>query len=288
MPRGHLDAAAPHGYHPTMLEGWRRVATVTSVLLFGCTSSPGVTIAPSSAAPTGPSIESLTIEGLEIDEPRWTADGSRWRLTLTWTAPEGVEVDHYEVRRNGVTVDDAVRSTTFPDPEVKPGARYRYSVIGLDADGEATRAAVARIKTDEPSLAEARLQGTFVVRMRVVRASGTKDPVRGGAIFFSFDPSCAKGACSVRWTVRRSRAQGALQRDEASYTATLRTPFFVRNCFGRLTDETLNVRLRVRAAAPIKRTWRVTKIEGSIEEVSSHPGCKTASIDWDVHGTLQS
>ncbi|HEX7246880.1 MAG TPA: hypothetical protein VF351_02135, partial [Actinomycetota bacterium] len=65
------------------------------------------------------------------------------------------------------------------------------------------------------------------------------------------------------------------------------TPFFVRNCFGRLTDEVLDVRLRVKAAAPVRRSWRVTKIEGSIMEVSKHPGCVTATILWSVRGTLQ-
>lgn len=270
-----------------MLRGWRRAATVTTVLFVGCTSSPDIVIAPTSPAATEAPAESFKIEGLEIEEPRWKADGDNWRLVLSWLAPTGLTVDHYEVRRDGVTIDDDVRTIIFRDGDVEPGTRYRYSVAALDAAGQVTRPAVGSIKTGEPSVAEARLEGSFVVRMDVERASGTKNPVRGGAISFSFEPVCRSGACSVRWTVRKSRAEGILRRDGAAYTAALRTPFFVRNCFGRLTEEKLDVRLRVRAAAPLRHVWRATKIEGSIVEISSHPRCVTASIDWDVRGALQ-
>ncbi len=272
---------------PAKCAGWRSAAAAATVLFAGCTSSPEVVLAPSSPVSTTVPIQSLAIEDLEIKEPDWRADGSNWRLILSWLAPDGLVLDHYEVARDGVTIDDAVESATFRDNGVEPGARYRYSVIGLDAAGHATQAVVGSIKTDEPSLAEARLEGSFAVRMTVERASGTKNPVRGGAIFFSFDPTCSRGACSVRWKVRNSRTSGVLDRADAAYTAKLRTPFFVRNCFGRLADEALDVRLRVSAAAPLRDRWRATKIEGSIEEVSSHRRCVTASIDWDVHGALQ-
>ena len=270
-----------------MLPGWRRAATVTAVLFVGCTSSPEIVIAPTSPVATGAPTENLTIEGLEIDEPRWKANGANWRLVLSWQAPAGLAVDHYEVRRDGVTVAGEVGSTKFRDDDVEPGARYRYSVAGFDALGQATLPAVDSIDTRGPAVAEARLEGRFVVRMVVERATGTRNPVRGGAIFYSFDPACGEGACSVRWAVRKSRAEGTLRRDGAEYTATLRTPFFVRNCFGRLTEEKVDVRLRVTGAAALGHAWRATKIEGSIVEVSSHPGCVTASIDWDVRGALQ-
>ena len=272
---------------PAMFAGCRRAAAVTTVVFAGCTSSPEVVLAPSSPVSTTAPTESFGIKDLKILEPDWRADGSNWRLTLSWLPPADLVIDHYEVARDGVTIDDAVGSTTFRDNGVEPGARYRYSVIGLDAVGHATQAVVDSIKTGEPSLAEARLEGSFAVRMTVDRASGTKNPVRGGAIFFSFDPTCSSGACSVRWEVRNSRTSGVLRRDDAAYIASLRTPFFVRNCFGRLTDEALDVRLHVSAAAPLRHRWRATKIEGSIEEVSSHRRCVTASIDWDVHGALQ-
>ena len=88
--------------------------------------------------------------------------------------------------------------------------------------------------------------------------------------------------------MRKARTDGTLRRADAVYAAKLRTPLFVRNCFGAVVDETLDVRLRVTAAAPLRGRWRATKIEGTIEEVSSYGGCVTATIDWNVRGALQS
>ncbi len=90
-----------------------------------------------------------------------------------------------------------------------------------------------------------------------------------------------------RLEVRRAETDGTLRRDGAVYAAMLRTPLFVRNCFGDLVDESLDVRFRVTRAAPVDGAWRATAIEGTITEVSSYGGCLTASIRWTVRGSLQ-
>lgn len=267
---------------------WRTAWAFIAVALAACTSGPD-SGDPTLASPTLDAIstDQVEIDGIAIDEPDWKASGVNWRLEVSWEAPEGVTIDHYEVRRDGVTVDGDVDATTFLDDGVEPGARYRYEVVGVDPEGAETRGATVSIKTEEPRLSQARLEGTFIVRMVADRASGTDDPVRGGAIFFTFDPRCRSGACDVRWTVRRARTDGTLRRDDAVYAATLRTPLFVRNCFGKVIDEALDVRLRVNGAAPLGGRWRATKIEGAIGEVSSYGGCVTATIDWSVRGSLQ-
>jgi hypothetical protein len=260
-----------------------------TLILAACTSTPGPGGAPSpTASPTtAPVTRSATIEGLSIAEPAWRPDGDDWQLVLTWRAPDGVAIDHYEVRRNGVTIDRDVSAATFSDVDVEPGARYRYAVVGVAADGIETGEATASIRTHEPKVSLARLEGSFVVRMAVDRASGTADPVRGGAISFTFDPACRSGPCHVGWSVRRAKTDGTLRRDDALYEAKLRTPLFIRNCHGDVVDEALVVRLRVTRAAPLDGEWRATKIEGTIREVSSSGGCLTARIDWHVHGALQ-
>jgi hypothetical protein len=263
--------------------------TGSILLLAACTPTSGSGGSPSTAAPSiaAPVTRDATIETLSIDEPAWQPDGDDWVLELAWQSPAGITIDHYEVRRNGVTIDRDVASATFSDADVEPGTRYRYTVVGVDAEGIRTAGATAALRTGEPKLALARLEGSFVVRMTVDRASGTADPVRGGAISFTFDPACRSGPCPVGWSVRHARAGGTLRRDDTIYQAKLRTPLFIRNCFGDLVDEALVVRLRVTRAAPLEGEWRATKIEGSIKEVSSYGGCVTASIDWNVHGSLQ-
>ena len=261
------------------------------VVVGACTASstPRVpaTTAPS-ATTSEPAIGGLRPTGLTVAEPEWKASGANWVLDLSWRPIGEASIDHYEVARDGVTVDEGVPGTTFRDRDVEPGARYRYEVVGVAPDGTQTRPATVSIRTDEPPLSEARLDGTFVVRMVVDRSSGTRNPVRGGAIFYGFDPVCRSGACSVRWTVRKARTDGTLRRNDAVYAANLRTPLFVRNCFGAVVDEALGVRLRVTAAAPLRGRWHATRIRGTIEEVSSYAGCMTATIDWNVRGALQS
>jgi hypothetical protein len=261
------------------------------LLVLGACTASSTTGEPSAEVPAtakARAIGDLRPGGLTIEEPDWKATGANWALDVSWHALDEPTIDHYEVARDGVTVDDAVTGTSFRDRQVQPGVRYRYEVVGVAADGTQTRPASASIKTDEPPLSEARLDGTFVVRMVVERATGTRNPVRGGAIFYRFDPVCDRGACAVRWSVRKARTDGTLRRAEAVYAATLRTPLFVRNCFGSVVDETLDVRLRVTAAAASRGRWRATRIEGTIEEVSSYGGCVTATIDWNVRGALQS
>ena len=272
-----------------MLSPRRPVIGMSIVFVLGaCTASSTTDPASTRATATEPAIGGVRPGKLEIAEPEWKANGANWVLELSWQAIDEAPIDHYEVARNGVTVDDAVAGSTFRDLDVEPGARYRYEIVGIGADGTPTRPATASIKTDEPPLSDARLEGTFVVRMVVERASGTRNPVRGGAIFYGFDPLCRSGACSVRWTVRKARTDGTLRRTDAVYAARLRTPLFVRNCFGAVVDEALDVRLRVTAAAPLRGRWHATRIEGTVEEVSSYAGCMTATIDWNVRGALQS
>ena len=270
---------------------WYTPVSALVVTLTACTTNPATPIATASMAsptPTAVGIDGVALEGLELEEPDWKPSGSNWTLVLTWDAPVGVTVDHYEVRRNAITVEDVVDSTSYRDDDVEPGTRYRYEVTGVDAEGGETAAAKATIKTRELPLADARLEGTFAMRLTVDRATGTRNPVRGGAISFAFDPRCGWGPCEVHWTVSRARAEGRLDRDGAVYTASVRTPLFVRSCFGDVIDEMVDVRLRVTRAAPIRDEWRATKIEGTIGEVSSYGGCMTATVDWDVRGTLQS
>jgi hypothetical protein len=261
------------------------------LLVLGACTASSTTGVPLAAVPSAtadpPAIGSLRPGGLTIDEPNWKPTGANWALDVSWDALDEQTIDHYAVARDGVTVDDVVTGTVFRDREVEPGIRYRYEVVGVAADGTQTRPATVSIKTDEPTLSEARLEGTFIVRMVVERATGTRKPVRGGAIFFRFDPTCDSGACAVRWSVRKARTDGTLRRTDAVYAATLRTPLFVRNCFGTVVDESLDVRMRVTAAAASRGRWRATRIEGTIEEVSSYGGCVTATIDWKVRGALQ-
>ncbi|HVD69782.1 MAG TPA: hypothetical protein VNG34_02885 [Actinomycetota bacterium] len=245
---------------------------------------------PESSAASSPSPTTAgrpAVGNLVIEEPAWNTAGSNWVLRLAWDAPEGFDVDHYVVARNGIEVDDQVPGGRWTDGDVEPGARFSYRVTAMAADGTASRPAKGSIKTDTPSLDDARLEGSFVMTMHVNRATGTRDPVSGGAVVFRFDPTCGAGPCSVGWTVRDRQTEAMLPRRGGNYTAVVNTPLFITNCFGTVIDESVNVDLRVTAAAPVHGAWRATRVEGTVNERSSSSGCMSASIDWNVRGALQ-
>ena len=79
----------------------------------------------------------------------------------------------YEVSRDGAVVAEDVSATEWIDLEVQPSTRYVYSVAAISADDTRTREAVVPIETQAPAVEDARLDGAFVMTMRVERARGT-------------------------------------------------------------------------------------------------------------------
>lgn len=262
------------------------LAAVLALSVIACTKAPDSDPS-SSLAPSPSPVERPVVQNLAIAEPDWKADGSNWALELTWDAPEGFEVDHYVVTRDGVEAGDDVTATRWNDRDAEPGARVAYTVTAFDPDGRRSKPAKASIKAGAPAVDDARLDGSFFMRMRVDKATGTRDPVSGGAVIFRFDPACAKGPCAVRWTVRDRQTDAMLPRKGARYAATVSTPLFITSCFGSVIDESVGVDLRVTAAAPVHGSWRATKIEGTVHERSTASGCMSASIDWNVRGVVQ-
>ncbi len=267
-----------------MVKGSRRAPLALALSLAGALAGA------CTPAPEDPSLSpesEPTVENLAITEPGpWKPDGSNWTLRLAWSPPDGFEADRYEVSRDGAVVAEDVSATEWIDLEVQPSTRYVYSVAAISADDTRTREAVVPIETQAPAVEDARLDGAFVMTMRVERARGTRDPVSGGRVVFRFDPGCAAGPCAVRWRVRDRQTDAMLQRRGDTYRARARTPLFIKDCGGVVVDESVKVRLRVTAAAPISDRWQATRIEGSIEEASSSAGCLRAAIDWSLRGVV--
>jgi hypothetical protein len=255
----------------------------------GCTST-GPSANPSSAAGTASTSASVSLEpvqGLEIIEPAWSADGSDWFLDLSWEVPVGASVDHYEVSRDGIVVQEDLVVTSWTDPAVEPRTRYVYEVLAIDAAGTSGPPASVSIVTGAPPLSQARLEGAFIVAMRVQNSRGIDDPVEDGDLVFRFRPRCAGGPCAVAWTVASHPSTAILARRGAVYRRRARTPFLIRDCFGRTNDEALVVRIRVREAAAIDGDWRAQDISGAIRESSRSPGCGAASIRWFLRGQVE-
>jgi hypothetical protein len=237
-----------------------------------------------SASPASP----VDLTGLKADQPsRWRDDPKAWIVRLSWDEPIGFEVDHYQVARDGRTVSSAVSGTTFSDHDAEPGATYHYSVVAFDPSGAQTQPGVTTVKTGIPPLADARLEGAFVMKLHITSQSGLQGGAHGGGIIFLFDPSCRSGACNVVWSLRGSSGSGTLARHGASYAGTVHAPFFVRSCQGGAISETLVFNIRVRAGEAFHGQWRAGKIDGTLDESAPALGCVTAHLTYRLTGFAQ-
>jgi hypothetical protein len=198
------------------------------------------------------------VHHLEVDQPRtWDPSPARWSVTLSWQAPNA-DVDHYEVQRNGIAVAERVAEPSFTDPAVEPEHTYVYSVMAIDVDGQRSMPAKTKVKTNGPKLADARLEGKFLVKMHATSSYGLSGGTEDGAFFFLFDPRCHAGACAVRWSVQKRQTEATLPHDGARYAGTIHQPFQIHDCHG-----------------------------GSMKETAVAPGCMTAGIHWTLQGMAQ-
>ncbi len=253
------------------------------LLLASCTSGGDTARTPDEGArPTG------AIPALDVAQPRvWGASASSWAITLSWQAPPDVSVDHYEVRRDDAPLADDLSDPTYRDTDVEPGATYTYSVIGLSADDVPTRPAVATVKAHAPAPSDARLEGSFLVKMEVASSSGLTAEPSGGSLMFVYDPGCGTGTCSTKWRARSHAPSALLARHGGRYRGKAHGSLLLRGCTGGSINETIDVQTRVLDAGPVRGTWRATRVRGSLHETGKAPGCTAASITWTFEGVIQ-
>jgi hypothetical protein len=252
------------------------------------TSESAGTFSTGSPSSSGSSASSVAFGGLSVDQPSsWRADPRTWRVTLSWEAPSGFEVDHYAVERDGKTVSDDVAETRFTDEDAEPGVTYRYEVRAVDAGGAESQPGVVSVETGTPAVADARLEGRFVMKLHIISQSGLQSGARGGGIVFVFDPTCGSGPCNVVWSRQGSGGSGTLGRRGASYAGTVHAPFYVRSCQGGVINETLVFHLRVSDAEAFHGAWRASKVEGTLDESASAFGCVTARLSYRLTGFAQ-
>lgn len=253
------------------------------LILASCTSGGDTTRTPDEGArPTG------AIAALDVSQPRvWGASAAAWAITLTWQAPSDVSIDHYEVTRDDAPLADDLSEPTYRDTDVEPGATYTYSVVGVSADDVPTRPAAATVKAHTPALRDARLEGSFLVHMKVAASTGLTAEPRGGSLMFVFDPRCGTGACSAKWRVRSHDPSALLSRHGGGYRGNAHGSLLLRGCTGGSINETINVQALIVGAGPVRGAWRATSVRGSLHESGKAPGCTAASITWTFEGVIQ-
>lgn len=263
----------------------RRLAALYlgAFFLVACTSGDDPAATPASGSTTPG-----TIVGLKAEQPAaWGPSGEDWAVTLTWSTSPGAGADRFEVRRDGVPIARDLSQPAYVDPDVDPGATYGYAVLGTAPDGAGTPPAGVRIRTNSPPLADARLEGSFLVDLAMAASTGVGRGTTPSRLLFRYAPRCGSGACSVRWTVRSQEPEGVLTRSGAGYRGRAHGPFMIRSCDGGPIHERIAVTTRIVGAGPVERAWRATEIEGTVVESGHAPGCSPARIRWRFAGVIQ-
>ena len=249
----------------------------------GCSSSGA-----SGERPPGSGIAEVRLEDLTADQhDKWPGDGRSWAVTLTWAAPD-VSVDHYVVTRDGSVIDNDVDGAEYRDRAIWPSQRYRYEVVAVDAASRSSLPATVSIRTNTPSLADARLVGDFDVRMTPT-AWETPERPQPYEARFSFKPRCREGVCSVDWDEYYGTATGVLTRDGATYRGTAHGTFSLVDCQGEKVDERIEISLevvRANGSDARDRFWLADGIRGTLRQIGPPvPGCQEVSLTWRFAGS---
>jgi hypothetical protein len=227
-------------------------------------------------------------DSLHIDQAGvWKADPDSWSVVLTWDPAPGFEAEHYEVTRNGKTIEENLSATRLVDRDVVPETHYRYEVAAVDAGGTRTASSSVKVDTHAPPAADARLEGRFAMKMHITHQSGLRGGASGFAMLFLYDPACANGACDVTWSRKDRPGSGRLPLAGGTYNGTVHSAFQIRSCHGGTLTETLGLTTKVVEASVIHGEWRATKIEGTLHVSAPASGCVTATIDWTFTGFIQ-
>jgi hypothetical protein len=221
-------------------------------------------------------------EGLTAEQPRWTEDPTSWQVTLAWEPVEGAE--RYLVSRDGRRLDE-VQGTEFEDRSVTPDGRYWYEVVAFGADGARSKAARTTIRTEALPKDAARVQGRWLLTMKVQSSSIGQG---GGRFVVTLSPTCRTGPCDVRWRFARVSNTGTARRRGASYEGTGSGSFLTQGCHGETISSSVTMRFDVDEARTVGSTWRATVISGTITEyVASFSNCLSARSVWTFEGAAQ-
>jgi len=235
------------------------------------------------ATPDAAASRLMAVEDLRAEEEgRWTADPGTWRLSVTWTPVEGAT--GYVISRDGRRLDET-GGTEFIDDAVTPERRYRYEVVAVGADRNRSKPARVRIRTDPLPKSVARVQGRWLIKLKVESSSIFTS---GGRIVVTFTPDCRQGPCAVGWGFERLGNTGTARNDGAHYEGTGFGGFLTVDCHGDVVSSTVTLEFRVVKAHTVREAWRATEISGTLtESVPSVSNCLSANNRWSFTGTAQ-
>jgi hypothetical protein len=243
------------------------------------TGSPARTSSPEALVPTPPATPS------DLD-----ARTKPFAVKLRWAPDTSAgQIEGYTLYRNGFEVGTVMGDGPgrFVDDEVLPLVRYQYAVAAFGQDGVASEPVEVRVKTPAASLAEARLEGTFNVKIHVVSSFGYTSGGGGSTGGWTFTPKCKRGACGVKVSrVFRGSAGVTMERRSATYRAQGSGRLGVR-CGGTPSTSTYTIQLRVVKADTVDGEWHAVAVGGSlVHREAAQLGCVAGGANLALSARL--
>jgi hypothetical protein len=241
---------------------------------------------PAEATPTAQSsapARLMAVGGLRVErDGKWTGDPDTWTLSVTWIPVDGAS--GYVVSRDGRRLG-RTESAEFLDEAVAPENRYRYEVVAVGSDRASSRPTRTRFRTEALPESFARVQGRWVLALKVQSSSIFHS---GGRILVTFTPNCGRGPCPVGWAFDEAANTGTARNDGARYEGSGVGGFLTLDCHGGTVSSTVTMDFRVLKAHTVRDAWRATEISGTLtESVPSVSNCISARNVWTFTGAAQ-
>ena len=246
-------------------------------------AQPDIPAEPTLATPSAAPDRLRAVEGLTVTQQgTWTADPGTWRLSVTWGSVEGAT--SYVISRDGRRIDET-DATEYVDDTVTPEGRYRYEVVAVGTGRSRSKPARVRFRTEPLPSAAARVQGRWLLRLKVQSSSIFTS---GGRILIVFTPNCREGPCPVGWEFEDAPNTGTARNAGARYEGSGVGGFLTLDCHGGTVSSTVTLEFRVMKAHTVRKAWRATEISGTLtESVPSVSNCLSAKNVWTFTGASQ-
>jgi hypothetical protein len=191
-----------------------------------------------------------------------------------WSRPAtGPAPDSYVILRAGKVIGSVRGTVTFyRRAGLAPATAYQYQVAAVRGGKRSALSSVLVVSTATPSLSAARLEGSWTVRLKLVRRGGLVGARRWTESWLT-SPTCATGSCAVMLagSIGGHRFTVKLDRRGTLYTGTARARLFP--CGSGASSfpvrDTMRFHLQVTGAHAGNRAWTASSWTGAL--VMSNP-----------------
>ena len=188
-------------------------------------------------------------------------------ISFRWSRPAtGPLPDKYLIVSYGaVTGSVPGTATSYRQAGLTPGSTYKYSVVAVRGGKRSPPSAAVATSTLTPPISQARLQGSWNVRVKYLHPASRS---RNGTGTWFFSPVCTTGACDVTVSTAGGRFSFTMKlaRAGASYQGQAVVNFYTCGPRGSTIPDptTLRIRVRVRHAAGQGQAWLATSLAGTM------------------------